>query len=220
MSELYPVFLNVANRPCLVVGGGAVAARKLRGLLEAGARVTVVAPRRVDALAEAAAAGDVTWIPRAFEAGDLDGMVLAFVATSDREVNRWAAREARARGVWVNVADDPEACDFALPAVLRRGRAAVAVSTGGASPAMASWLRDRVSDSLPESIALLVEVARHLRGGARQTGGEPFRELFSSGILEDLSAGDWEAADRKVARFFGPTPGVRELLGGRVREAT
>jgi siroheme synthase-like protein len=124
--------------------------------------------------------------------------------------------------VWVNVADDPEACDFHVPAVLRRGGFTAAFSTGGASPALAAWIRDRVAADLPPEIAGLVEVSGFLRTrvrGRSAAGVERFRELFDSGILEDLARRDWEAADRKVARVFGPVPSVVEILGARAMEA-
>jgi precorrin-2 dehydrogenase/sirohydrochlorin ferrochelatase len=212
MASPYPIFLNLAGRPCLVVGGGRVAARKVEGLLAAGAEVTVVAPRLVAALREAADRGEVAWRRRPFEPKDLEGIDLGFVATSDPRANRMAAEEARVRGVWLNVADDPTGCDFLVPAVVRRGGAQIAVSTGGASPALAAWLRDHIAGALPEGIDALVEVARGLRRSAPRRGGSAFRELFASGVLEDLAAGNWAEADRKVARCFGVAPGVRELL--------
>lgn len=220
MANPYPIFLNLAGKPCLVVGGGAVAARKADGLLAAGARIVVVAPRAVARIEEAAGRGDLEWRARPFEAPDVEGVVLAFVATSDRNVNRAAAEEARARGAWVNVADDPDGCDFFVPAVARRGAVQVAVSTGGASPALAASLRDRIVPALPEATEALVEIARALRKttGQRDTGA--FQELFASGVSEDLAAGDWAAVERKVARCFGAAPGVRELLERPAREAT
>jgi siroheme synthase-like protein len=223
MFPLYPVFLDLAGRACLVVGGGAVAERKVEGLLAAGARVTVVSPDLTPGLRGHADRRVLEWTSRAFGPSDLDGMELAFVATSDPEVNRRAAGEAKARGIRVNVADDPEACDFHVPAVLRRGPVSVAVSTGGASPALAAWLRNRLETAIPEGLGDLVEVLGSLREmtpqGARLSG-EAQRELLESGILDDLGRGDWEEADRKAVRFLGRGFRIAELARRRSTETT
>jgi len=217
-DELYPVALNLSGRRCLVVGGGQVASRKVDGLLAAGGAVRVVAPELAEPLDRCVREGRVTWRRGWFDPSDLDGVGLAFVATSDREANRRAAAEAKARRVWVNVADDPEASDFHVPAALRRGRLCVAVSSGGSSPALAAWVRDRLEASLPEAVGMLAEIARVLR---RQAGGDGRRygELFDSGILDDLARRDWGAADRKVAVRFGRAPSVAEILEGPSSEA-
>jgi precorrin-2 dehydrogenase/sirohydrochlorin ferrochelatase len=203
LPELYPLFLRLDGRPCLVVGGGAVAGRKVRGLLEAGAQVTVVAPEAGDEVRSLAQDGRIRWVRRGFEPGDLEGMVLAFAATSDPEVNREVVAGGEARGTWVNAADDPEGSGFHVPAVHRRGGLAVAVATGGAVPALAGWVRDRIARELPAGLEELVEVARRLRQMTPAPDGRRLRQLFDSGILEDLARGDREAAERKVARVLG-----------------
>ncbi len=126
----YPMCLDLAGRPCLVVGGGPVAERKVVGLLQAGARLTVVSPRVTPQLDAWAREGRIRLIQRRYESSDLAGQSLAFVATDDGVVNAEVARDARTAGVLINVADDPAHCDFILPAVLRRGEPAVPVSTG------------------------------------------------------------------------------------------
>jgi precorrin-2 dehydrogenase / sirohydrochlorin ferrochelatase len=173
----YPVFLDLADRPCLVVGGGPVAEGKVEGLLAAGARVTVLSPTVTGRLGEWAAAGRVLHIPRGYHPGDLAGYQLAWVAAADERVSAAVAEEGRARGVWVNAADEPGRCDFILPAVIRRGRLVVAISTGGASPAAARAIREELEAYLTEEHAMLVEVAaearRELR--ARRSAPEPAR---------------------------------------------
>jgi len=134
---LFPLFVELEGRPCVVLGGGAVAERKVEGLLAAGAVVTVVSPALSPALATLASAGRIAHVARSYTHGDLRGAALAFAATDDGGVNAAVALEGRARGVWVNAADDPAHCDAILPAVVRRGAVTVAVSTGGASPALA-----------------------------------------------------------------------------------
>ena len=139
--NLFPIFLKLAGRPCLVVGGGAMAEGKIAGLLEAGAAITVVAPEVRDEVREWSSSARITWIARRFRPTDLEGAFLAVAATSRLEVNDLVFREARKRGILCNVVDDPEHCDFYYPAVLRRGRLQIAISTGGLSPALAQRLR-------------------------------------------------------------------------------
>ncbi|MGH3148329.1 MAG: precorrin-2 dehydrogenase/sirohydrochlorin ferrochelatase family protein, partial [Rubrobacter sp.] len=129
---LYPIFLNLSGRRCVVVGGGEVAGRKARKLLQAGAEVVVIAPEIHPDLTRAG----LETQQRAYRDGDLEGAHLAFTATDSREVNAAVALEAGERGIPVNVADRPSDGDFARPSTLRRGRHQVAVSTGGASPAL------------------------------------------------------------------------------------
>ncbi len=212
MPDAYPVFLMLAGVPCLVVGGGSVGRRKVRGLLASEAQVTVVALEVVEELAELADSGQVRWLRREFESGDLAGIRLAFAATSDAAVNRRVAEEGEARGVWVNVADDPDGSGFHVPAVLRRGALEVAVATGGASPALAAWVRDWVAAALPEGLTELAEVSRRVRDQHPAPEAARFREFFDSGVLEDLARGDWEAANRKVARSFGAGLPAGEFL--------
>lgn len=144
MAFGYPVVLDLAGVPVLLVGGGVIASRKAEGLLQAGALVTVVAPMVLPALA--AAAAEVR--ERGYVASDLDGHQLVMTATDDTGVNAQVATDARARGMWVNSADDPVNCTFILPAVTRRGPVVVAVGTDGSSPALARHLRDRIADEI------------------------------------------------------------------------
>ncbi len=204
----YPVFLDLRGRPVLVVGGGRVAQRKVEGLLAARARVTVVAPRVEPRIRAWARQGRIRWQARGFEPGDLLGTELAFIATSDPDVNRTAAAEAARRGVWANVADDPAACRFLVPAVLRRGRLTVAVGTQGASPELAAWVRDRIDRVLPGCLGELVELARRVREMARGRVDRAVGRLLEAGVAEDLERGDREAVERKVAALLGPGGGT------------
>ena len=159
----YPVVLDLTGRPCLVVGGGAIAERKVSALVEADARVTVVSPSLTPALLRLATEAPLRWRPREYAAGDAAGYVLVMVATDDRAVNAAVAAECRERGISVNCADDPARCDFILPSVLRRGAVTVAVSTGGASPTMARLVREELDALLPWDIALLTDVVASVR---------------------------------------------------------
>jgi len=165
----YPVCLEMAGRPCLVVGGGTVAERKVNGLLEAGARVTVVSPSATERLLEWARAGRICLTLRDYEADDLAGHSIVFAGTDDGLINAEVARDARAAGALINAADDPAHCDFILPAVLRRGEITVAVSTGGASPALARAVRDELGgyldrDDYAALARVVTDVRRILRG--------------------------------------------------------
>lgn len=141
----YPIYLDLRNQSVLVAGAGKVALRKTRGLLDAGARVTVVAPQ-CDPAFEAL---PVRMVRRRFRAADLGGAVLAFAATDDRRVNHRIAQAAKARGIFVNVADSAAECGFLVPARLERGGVQVAVSTGGVNPRLAAELRRKLERILP-----------------------------------------------------------------------
>jgi len=160
---LYPVFLELKGVRCVVIGGGAIAEGKVRGLLAAGADVMVVSPSLTPSLAEAAREGRLSHRARPYGYGDLDGVTLAFAATGDAVVNAAVAAEGTHRGVWVNAADDPAHCDFILPAVVRRGDLTVAVSTGGASPAVARAVKEELERHLGPEYTTLVEVAGAVR---------------------------------------------------------
>ena len=157
---LYPLFMDVSGARCAVVGGGGVASRKVRGLLESGASVVVISP---DVTPEIEGM-DVAVERRPYRPGDLAGSALAFAATDSREVNAAVVREAKEGGIPVNVADRPAEGDFALPSVLRRGGLQVAVSTGGASPTLARRIRDALEPSFAAEWAGIVERFRTARG--------------------------------------------------------
>jgi siroheme synthase-like protein len=200
------VGLLVRGRRCLVVGGGKVAGRKIAALLACDAAVTVVAPEVHKATAELAQVGAIAGIDgspldvqlRPYRPGEVAGYRLVVAATGDRAVDESVRRDAEESGVWVNVADDPELCTFVLPAVARLGKVTVAVSTGGASPALASWLRDRLADSLGPSAGQLADLLEEARQLVQRRGGS-------------TEAVDWRAA------LDGPLPDL--VRAGRVEEA-
>jgi precorrin-2 dehydrogenase len=163
---LYPIFLDLSGRRCVVIGGGEVANRKARKLLQARARVVVVSPE-IGAELESVA---VEIHRRPYREGDLEGAYLAFAATNVRETNAAVAREATERGVPVNVADRPSEGDFALPSTLRRGALQVAVSTGGASPTLARRIRDELEEAFGPEWAGIVETLDTARQNREETG--------------------------------------------------
>jgi len=166
----YPVVLRLSGKRVLVVGGGAVAARKVEGLLASGAAVTVVAPVVVAELRDAAARGEVEIVERSYRPGDLEGAWLVLTATDDDTTQQQVFDDAEAAGIWVNAADDPQRCSFFLPAVHRREPVLVAVSTQGTSPALAAWLRDRVAAVLPERLEELVAALARRRAEVQAQG--------------------------------------------------
>jgi precorrin-2 dehydrogenase / sirohydrochlorin ferrochelatase len=164
----YPVFLDLAGIPVLVVGAGPIGIRKAEALQRAGARVRVVATA-VDEALDRDFYADVR--ERPFEADDLDGMRLVITATGDADVDAAVSAAARARGIWTNAADRPVDCEFILPAIARSGRVTVAVSTDGASPALAKALRDRIATMLGDDVAALAEELAAARAEVKAGGG-------------------------------------------------
>ena len=209
MIHYYPVALDLRDRLCLVVGGGPVAEAKVDGLLAAGARVTVVSPELTAALASWAADGRLIHRPHEYGPDDLDGQQLVFAATDRREVTEAVAAEARRRGLWVNAADDPAFCDFLLPSVLRRGRLVIAVSTGGASPALAARMRRDLEALVPAEYEALVELAAEvrseLRARANRPGGEAWRAALGGELIALLAQGKRGEAKARLLDRLGVT---------------
>lgn len=165
MSEAVhlPLFVALRDRPCLVVGGGQVAARKVEALLAVDAVVTLVAPRLCPALAALAADGRIAHMAREFDAGDVDGQLLIIGATDRREVNQQVSEAGAKAGRLVNVVDDPELGNTHFPSLVRRGALTVAVSTGGAAPVLARLVRSRIDAQLSQSLGALVALAARWR---------------------------------------------------------
>jgi siroheme synthase-like protein len=198
-APLYPVNLVVAGRRCLVVGGGRVAAQKARELAACGAEVHVVAPR-IDP--ETASVDGVVCHVRAYEPGEVAGYRLAVTATDDPEVNHRVFLEGETAGVWVNSADDPANCAFTLPSRVRQGPLLVTFSTGGNSPAMATWLRRRFSDEIgPEYLTLmgiLTEERARLQRQGVPTEGLDWQGALDSGMLELVREGRLAEAKERL----------------------
>ena len=183
-KSYYMACLDLEGRSCLVVGAGPVGLEKTSGLVECGARVTVVAPQAVAGFV----ALDVERLEREYDPGDLEGRFLVVAATSNEELNRRVFADAEARGLLCNVADVPELCSFILPAVHREGSIAVAVSTGGASPALAQLLRNRIAAQVGPEEARVAERLRALRPWAKRTFPtyEERRDFFQREVERSL----------------------------------
>jgi precorrin-2 dehydrogenase/sirohydrochlorin ferrochelatase len=145
-EKLFPMFLKLSNRPCLVVGAGAIAESKIASLLEAGGRVRVVAPEATPQVRAWAQSKTLDWHQRPFEPADLDGMFLVIAATSSTELHERIFAEASRRSVHCNIVDVPPLCDFYYPSVVQRGALQIAISTAGQSPALAQRLRKQLED--------------------------------------------------------------------------
>jgi len=208
--QYYPVSLNLTDRTTVVIGGGAIAEGKVRGLLEADARVTLIAPEVTPALGELAADPKITWEQRSYQQGDLQGAALVISATDDREVNHRVWEEARERGILINVVDDPPYCDFIAPAIVRRGDISLSISTNGKMPALAAHLRRELEKSFGEEYTRLLELTtpmraqlatQHLDYTVRQ---QLWRKLFEETELIDLvRRGETEAARSLAMEVLG-----------------
>ena len=157
MTSLFPMFMKLAGKQCLVVGAGKVGEPKIGGLIDTGARIHVVAVAASDQVHEWVDAGKIELERRAFSSSDLDGKFLAVVATASRGLNELVYREAQQRGVLCNVVDVPDLCDFFYPAVVRRGDLQIAISTAGQSPSLAQKLRQQLERQFGEGYTEWVE---------------------------------------------------------------
>ena len=163
MASFYSVVLDLANVPCLVVGGGLVAQRKIQELIEAKAKITVVSPTLVTELTYLHSKGAITYTPRRYVKEDIEGMRLVFALTDDARVNANIAQDARRVGAFVNVSDNPKLCSFVVPAVVHRGDVHVAVSSSGRSPALTRALRQYLERVLPTELEELANYFGVLR---------------------------------------------------------
>jgi uroporphyrin-III C-methyltransferase/precorrin-2 dehydrogenase/sirohydrochlorin ferrochelatase len=201
--------LDLRGRPAVVVGGGTVAETKVGPLVDAGARVTVVAPALTPGLALRVREAGLTHLSREYAAGDLAGAHLVIAATDDPEVNHAVHAEAEARGVLVNVVDDPPYCGFILPSILRRGDLVVAVSTSGNAPALAVRIRERIERELGSEYARFLEIAGTLRKPLAQKYPDflvrkrLWYRLVDSDVLVLLRAGDEARALERIFEIMG-----------------
>jgi precorrin-2 dehydrogenase / sirohydrochlorin ferrochelatase len=172
--DLFPIFLKIAARPCIVIGAGNLAESKIESLQAAHAKVRVIAPDARPRIAELAAAGEIEWLQREYVEGDLAGHFLVIAATSNPAVNRAVFKEAVDQDILCNAVDDPPFCDFYFPSVVRRGDLQIAISTAGASPALAQRLRKEINAQLPLDAGDWLEDLGNLRREVLQM--EPLNE--------------------------------------------
>jgi len=208
-TRLFPIFLNLKGRPCVVVGGGEVAARKAASLLRAGARVRLVAPELSEAARALLVSPQLEHISREYRRGDVSENVLAFAATDDPQVNATVCDEAEESGVPVNVADDPVHCTFFMPATIYRDPIAIAISTLGASPALARLMRERIEEMVPPSYAHLARLLGRLRPEFAAAVPSPaerkqrVQRVLESEVPALLWQGQFVRAEQMVRRILG-----------------
>jgi precorrin-2 dehydrogenase len=204
MRKFYPMMVDLTEKRCLVVGGGAVAERKVALLVECGAGVEVVSPKATARLMSLASSGRIRLRRRPVRAADLPGAFLVVVATDDPQVNREVAGRVKKTGGLVNVADDPAACSFLVPSVVRRGDLTVAISTGGGSPALAKRLRQRLEQTIGPEYEAFVAALRLLRERVRHAVVDPeerqtiYRRAVESDLFEAAARGDSAAVAARI----------------------
>jgi precorrin-2 dehydrogenase / sirohydrochlorin ferrochelatase len=206
-TPFYIACLRLAGRRCVVVGGGEVGLEKVEGLLACDARVTLVSADAVPELADYAREGSIEWARREYETSDLEGAFVVIAATDDTDVNVRVFEDAEARAMLVNVVDVPPLCNFILPAVVRSGPLAIAISTAGASPALAKRMKREIADTFGEPYARLAVLLAEARGWAKQTlPTYQDRKVFFESIVngepdpvELLRAGDEDAVRDLIA---------------------
>lgn len=202
--KYYPVYLDISGRPCVVVGGGEVAYRKARRLLDCGARVSVVSVKACPNLQDLEARGALTLIDQSYNQEHIASAFLVIGATDDRQVNEKIFLDARARNILVNIVDEPERCDFILPAIVERGDLSIAVSTAGKSPALAKRLRQELESlfgtEYETCLQIMGKIREHVlaRGGTSDENRKVFEKLINSDLLEHIRKKDWEAVRRLI----------------------
>ncbi|MSQ25961.1 MAG: bifunctional precorrin-2 dehydrogenase/sirohydrochlorin ferrochelatase [Dehalococcoidia bacterium] len=209
-TAYYPAFLQLAGRPCVVIGAGEVAERKAAALLEAGAKVTVVSPEATAEVERLAAAGTVRWERRNYRRGDLAGAWLAIAATDDAAAQQAIFAEAEQARVFCNVVDVTERCSFIAPAVAQKGDLTLAISTGGKSPAVARRLREELQQEVLPGYAALLEIAGEVRDEMKREGVRATPEQWQTAL-----GGEAMALARRGMRLQAKDA----LLGALRREA-
>ena len=186
----YPVFLNLEGKQCVIIGAGEVALRKIRMLLDCGAKVTVISPIVHPELSRLTESRAIEVIQRTYEPGDLQGAVMVISATDDEKINQRVADEAKKRGVHINVVDDPARSDFIVPSYFRRGGLTIAVSTSGMSPALARKIRTKLEQDFGEEYASMLSLIEEVRSTLKDRGvtasADAWQETLDLDLLVDL----------------------------------
>ncbi|MBP1760703.1 MAG: precorrin-2 dehydrogenase [Firmicutes bacterium] len=204
MEHLYPIYLNVAGKNCLIIGGGPVAERKAASLLEYGACIKVVSPSAEKMITDWADQNLLKWFAREFEANDLDDIFMVFIATDDNRLNKEIADLCRGKGIMVNAVDDPPNCDFFVPSVLRRDSLAIAISTEGRSPLFAARLRRRLEKIITEEYGQFVNILGQIREELQKSNldinqrRQILEQIVDSDLLDLLLDGRHEEAEERI----------------------
>ncbi len=214
----YPIFLDIKEKPCLVVGGGNVAKRKVEGLLRAGAKVYVVARELSDKLNELKSKSVIIYMGKQYSSEYLDKMSLVIVATDDRLLNERIANECRKRAIPCNVVDVPDLCSFIVPSIVERGDLLIAISTSGASPAMAKKLRKYLENFFGPEYSTFLYILREVRkkilarkDSVSEQNKIVFQKLVDSPIISWLQKGDMKKVDEYLKKELGAEFGIEKL---------
>lgn len=215
----YPVFLDIQNKNCLVVGGGSVGTRKVMTLLDCGARVTVVSPAVTAQLAQLADSGAVRLRERDYRPQDMNGMFLVIGATDDEILNRRISADAEERNLLCNIADRPAVCNFILPSIVQRGDLVIAISTAGKSPAFAKKLRQDIEKTYGREYAVFLKLMGAIRSRLLETAHAPeahkplFNRIIQSDILDRIRRRDVAAIDAILLNTLGSDYSFQDLMG-------
>lgn len=209
MNTYYPIYIQLREQPCVVIGGGKIAEGKVEGLLAAEANVTVISPELTLPLQELATQNQIAYLARAYQPGDLTGAFLVICATDQPEINHQVWQEATANRQLVNVVDDTPRCSFIAPSILRKGDLTIAISTSGKAPALAVRLKERLQRELGPEYERFLELAGELREPlARhildfETRKALWYELVDSEILDLLASGEETSARELISQIVG-----------------
>jgi precorrin-2 dehydrogenase/sirohydrochlorin ferrochelatase len=203
--KYYPVFWDIKDKKCIVVGGGDVALRKVRRLRDCGAKVLVVSPQLTPELIAMKAEDVIEHVFDQYDVRYLEGAVLVIGATDDEKTNTAISWDARERGIPVNIVDDPQKCDFILPSVVERGDLTVAIGTGGKSPALARYLREELEIKYGVEYEILLNILGRLRPQIKKSGvGKVWVDsLIACGILDFIRTQDWEKVKKTLKEITG-----------------
>ena len=209
MNNLYPLFLNLAGKKCLVVGGGGVAGRKVRSLLECEADVTVISPDISENIKELVSEGKIRCNERSYRAGDVRECFLVIVATDDKEVNKSVSEEAKGLGILYNIVDVPALCNFFVPSIVKIGDLKIAISTNGKSPALAKKLRIELEKTYGSEYAVFLERLGQIReklindmGMDQKKREEILNNIINSDALQYLENGDEEKYNNEIEKWI------------------
>ena len=204
--KYYPIFLDIRNKKCVIVGGGEIATRKAERLLDCGAKVFIISPKLTPELAALKAKDVISHIPSEYNDDLMDGAALIIGATDDEKTNAQISLDARGKGIPVNIVDDPQKCDFILPALVQRGDLAIAIGTGGKSPALARHLREELEAKYGKEYEILLNILGGLRVIMVKNEGigkDWFESLLAEGILNSIKEKNKEKVKKTVQKITG-----------------
>ncbi|MBN1471171.1 MAG: bifunctional precorrin-2 dehydrogenase/sirohydrochlorin ferrochelatase [Syntrophaceae bacterium] len=204
--KYYPVFLDIRDKKCVIVGGGEIALRKAERLLDCGAKVSVISPKLVPELAALKDRNLISHIAAEYSGNLIDKATLIIGATDDEKTNARISQDARAKSIPVNIVDDPQKCDFILPSIVQRGDLSITIGTGGKSPALARYLREELEGQYGKEYEIFLNILGNLRTKMDKNAGvgkDWFTSLMAVGILESIKARDIKKVKKIVKDITG-----------------